>query len=267
MRDERYNQIISGQRKKRARFIAEIESHCQVFFKKNRILLSCRAIALTNTLKEERKCSVNKVSNFFVKCILLFVLLPLPAFMAIECFAADQDAANRKLTREDVQQIVECSVQNGEAVDLNALENLDADTARVVAETRGKLFLNGLTAVTPEVAEILATHRGWLHLGGLRSISPAVARALSKHQGWLFLNGIQVLKKDVALAILPYRGQLYLDGVETITEDVAEIIAQRRNGVELYGVRNINYPSVAMLRKNSEIILPSKFNRAGWWPF
>ena len=179
MRDERYNQIISGQRKKRARFIAEIESHCQVFFKKNRILLSCRAIALTNTLKEERKCSVNKVSNFFVKNILLFVLLPLPAFMAIECFAADQDAANRKLTREDVQQIVKCSVQNGEAVDLNALDNLDADMARVVAETRGKLFLNGLTAVTPEVAGILATHRGWLHLEGLRSISPAVARALS----------------------------------------------------------------------------------------
>ena len=131
----------------------------------------------------------------------------------------------------------------------------------------GKLFLNGLTELTPEVAEILAAHRGWLHLGGLRSISPAVARALSKHQGWLFLNGIRVLKKDVAIAILPYRGQLYLDGVETITEEVAEIIAQRRHGVELYGVQEINYQSVAMLRKNSEIILPSKFNRAGWWPF
>ena len=210
---------------------------------------------------------MNKLLNSFVRKVLFLTILSLQSFVAIECFAVDQDAANRKLTREDVQQIVECSVQNGEAVDLNSLENLDADTARVVAETRGKLFLNGLTAVTPEVAEILATHRGWLHLGGLRSISPAVARALSKHQGWLFLNGIRVLKKDVALAILPYRGQLYLDGVETITEDVAEIIAQRRNGVELYGVRNINYQSVAMLRKNSEIILPSKFNRAGWWPF
>jgi hypothetical protein len=48
---------------------------------------------------------------------------------------------------------------------------------------------------------------------------------------------------------------------------VAEIIAQRRNGLELYGVQDINYQSVAMLRKNSEIILPAKFNRAGWWPF
>ena len=209
---------------------------------------------------------MNKLSNSFVKKVLFLVVLSLQSFVAIECFAIDQDATTRQLTLEDVQQIVESAKQSEEA-DLDVLKELDADTAQVIAASRGKLFLNGLTELTPEVAEILATHRGWLHLGGLRSISPAVARALSKHQGWLFLNGIRVLKKDVAIAILPYRGQLYLDGVETITEDVAEIIAQRRNGVELYGVQEINYQSVAMLRKNSEIILPSKFNRAGWWPF
>ena len=78
---------------------------------------------------------------------------------------------------------------------------------------------------------------------------------------------MDVIDRDVAIALLPYHGQLYLDGVETITEDVAKIIASRRNGVELYGVENINYRSVAMLRKNSEIILPAKFNRADWWPF
>ena len=209
---------------------------------------------------------MNKLPNSFVKKVLFIVVLSLQSFVAIECFAIDQDATTRQLTLEDVQQIVE-SAKQSEEVDLDVLKELDADTAQVVAVSRGKLFLNGLTELTPEVAEILATHRGWLHLGGLRSISPAVARALSKHQGWLFLNGIRVLKKDVAIAILPYRGQLYLDGVETITEDVAEIIAQRRHGVELYGVQEINYQSVAMLRKNSEIILPSKFNRAGWWPF
>ena len=209
---------------------------------------------------------MNKLPNSFVKKVLFIVVLSLQSFVAIECFATDQDATTRQLTLEDVQQIVE-SAKQSEEVDLDVLKELDADTAHVIAASRGKLFLNGLTELTPEVAEILATHRGWLHLGGLRSISPAVARALSKHQGWLFLNGIRVLKKDVAIAILPYRGQLYLDGVETITEDVAEIIAQRRHGVELYGVQEINYQSVAMLRKNSEIILPSKFNRAGWWPF
>ena len=209
---------------------------------------------------------MNKLPKSFVKKVLFLLVLSLQSFVAIECSAIDQDATNRQLTLEDIQQIVESAKQSEEA-DLDVLKELDPDTAQVIAASRGKLFLNGLTKLTPEVAEILATHRGWLHLGGLRSISPAVARALSKHQGWLFLNGIRVLKKDVAIAILPYRGQLYLDGVETITEDVAEIIAQRRHGVELYGVQEINYQSVAMLRKNSEIILPSKFNRAGWWPF
>jgi len=194
-------------------------------------------------------------------------LLSLPFVAATDCFATDQHVADTQFTLRDVRQIVERAKQNEEAVDLNSLEEIDAATAHVAAGSRGKLFLNGLNDITPEVAEILASHRGWLHLDGLRSINPAVARALSKHQGWLFLNGIRVLERDVALALLPYRGQLYLDGVETITDDVAEIIASRRSGVELYGVRNINYQSVAMLRKNSEIILPAKFNRASWWPF
>ena len=209
---------------------------------------------------------MNKLPNFFVEKVLFLVVFSLQSFVVSECFATDQDATNRQLLREDVQQIVESAKQSDEA-DLDFLEELDVATAQVIAAIRGKLFLNGLTELTPELAEILATHRGWLHLGGLRSISPAVARALSKHQGWLFLNGIRVLTKDVALAILPYRGQLYLDGVEAITEDVAEIIAQRRNGVELYGVQEINYQSVAMLRKNSEIILPLKYAKASWWPF
>ena len=210
---------------------------------------------------------MEKILRRWAQSFLLVLFLFMPPVMVSECCGTDQDETNRQLTLKDVQQLVERAEQGDGAVDLNALKNLDATTARIVANSRGKLFLNGLKAITPDVAEILARHRGWLHLDGLRSVSPAVARALSKHQGWLFLNGIRVLERDVALALLPYPGQLYLDGVETITEDVAEIIASRRSGVELYGVRNINYQSVAMLRKNSEIILPAKFNRADWWPF
>ena len=210
---------------------------------------------------------MNSLSHVCFKKMFLAVLISLPLFLAVECVAADQSVNDSRLDSEDIRQIVETAKLSEEAVDLNMLRELDVDTARIVAANHGKLFLNGLTEVTPEVAGILANHRGWLHLEGLRSISPAVARALSKHQGWLFLNGVRVLKRDVAVALLPYRGQLYLDGVKTITEDVAKIIASRRDGVELYGVQNINYRSVAMLRKNSEIILPAKFDRAAWWPF
>ena len=81
----------------------------------------------------------------------------------------NQHAIDGQLTLEDVQQIIERSERNEEAVELNILKELDADMAHAVAKTRGKLFLNGLTAITPEVAGILATHHGWLHLEGLRS--------------------------------------------------------------------------------------------------
>ena len=161
---------------------------------------------------------MKKLANSFVKKVLFLVVLSLQSFVAFECFAIDQDATTRQLTLEDVQQIVE-SAKQSEEVDLDVLKELDADTAHVIAASRGKLFLNGLTELTPEVAEILATHRGWLHLGGLRSISPAVARALSKHQGWLFLNGFRFLERDVALALLPYPGQLYLEGGLPLAED------------------------------------------------
>jgi hypothetical protein len=207
--------------------------------------------------------SQHELKYLFFVTVLSVLLIPVTV-----CVATEQIPLEEQLPLHvDILQVLARANQSEEGVDLNALKSLDVNAARVIAETRGKLFLNGLTAITPEVAEVLGTHRGWLHLDGLQSMSPEVATALSKHQGWLFLNGIKVLDKDVALALLPYRGQLYLDSVQTITDEVAEIIAQRRNGVELYGVQDINYQSVAMLRKNSEIILPAKFNRAGWWPF
>ncbi len=208
-----------------------------------------------------------KLSDYWHNKYLLVVLFSFSLIAPTKCFAVNYQTQDGQFTLEDVQQIIERSERNEEAVELNILKELDADMAHAVAKTRGKLFLNGLTAITPEVAGILATHRGWLHLEGLRSISPAVGRALSKHQGWLFLNGLQMLDKDVAIAILPYRGELYLDGVETITPEVAAIIAKRQSGVELYGVRNINYHSVAKLRRNSQIVLPSKYAKAPWWPF
>ena len=207
-------------------------------------------------------------SQYYAVVLFIVMVFSVPLILTVECVAADEDVVSQQRpVSVDIHQLIKQSEQSELGVDLNILKEIDVDSASLIAKTRGKLFLNGLTAITPEVAEALAKHRGWLHLDGLQSLSPEVATALSKHQGWLFLNGIKVLDKDVAVALLPYRGQLYLDSVQTITDDVAEIIVKRRHGVELYGVRNINYQSVAMLRKNSEIVLPAKFNRAGWWPF
>ena len=49
---------------------------------------------------------MNKLPNFFVEKVLFLVVLSLQSFVAIECFATDQDATNRQLTLEDIQQIV-----------------------------------------------------------------------------------------------------------------------------------------------------------------
>ncbi len=63
---------------------------------------------------------MNKLPNSFVKKVLFIVVLSLQSFVAIECFAIDQDATTRQLKLEDVQQIVE-SAKQSEEVDREVL--------------------------------------------------------------------------------------------------------------------------------------------------
>ena len=207
-------------------------------------------------------------SQHELKCLFFVTVLSVLLIPVTVCVATEQIPLEEQLPLHvDILQVLARANQSEEGVDLNALKSLDVNAARVIAETRGKLFLNGLTAITPEVAEVLGTHRGMAASRRLAVHESGSCDRALKASRLALSEWIKVLDKDVALALLPYRGQLYLDSVQTITDEVAEIIAQRRNGVELYGVQDINYQSVAMLRKNSEIILPAKFNRAGWWPF
>ena len=74
---------------------------------------------------------MTKLSNSFVKNVLFFTLLLLPSFVAIKCFAIDQDATNRQLALEDIQQIVE-SAKQSEEVDLDVLEDRSLDSPCIV---------------------------------------------------------------------------------------------------------------------------------------
>ena len=129
---------------------------------------------------------MNKRSYAYTLGLLLSSLFCLPLVAATDCLAKGQQVADSTLTLFDIQKIIERSEQNEEDIDLNALEELDADTARVVAETRGKLFLNGLTTMTPEVAEILAKHRGWLASRGAPLNEPGRRQGPVKTSGLAF---------------------------------------------------------------------------------
>jgi len=84
------------------------------------------------------------------------------------------------------------SVQvEGSVLDLNALEQLSPELARVLARHNGFLDLNGLKTLSAAAANELIGQRGSINLEGLETISHEAADALNRHAGPVSLKGLK----------------------------------------------------------------------------
>lgn len=81
----------------------------------------------------------------------------------------------------------------GAILNLNALECLPRDVAKVLARHNGILDLNGLKALSDEAASELISQNGSLNLSGLETISHETADALNRHSGPVSLSGLKEL--------------------------------------------------------------------------
>ncbi len=71
-----------------------------------------------------------------------------------------------------------------DALELNGILNLDAETATALARHRGNtLRLNGITSLSDDAAEALSHYEGCLDLLGLQAISPRGAQFLLNATG------------------------------------------------------------------------------------
>jgi len=108
------------------------------------------------------------------------------------------------ISPEVAQVISECKRPGGWAVPLDGLRDLDAATAKALANYEGAILLGGLREITAQVAAELARHQGMrggefysaqrstkLYLDGLTTMSEEVARALSAHAGPVYLRRLQ----------------------------------------------------------------------------
>lgn len=119
-----------------------------------------------------------------------------------------------------------------EALPLNGLKTLDAETAAALAAyDKGRLhplLLDGLTTLSPDAAQALASFTGWrMSLNGLTELSPETAAALAGYRRQrLCLNGATALSVDTGKALARYPGSLFLDGLTTLSEDAAGSLAE-----------------------------------------
>jgi hypothetical protein len=117
---------------------------------------------------------------------------------------------------------------------LHGVENLDAETAVVLATFKGEnLDLSGLTELDEDAANALANSASHtLHLRGLKTINSVIARALSGFKGRLWLDGVTAIDADTARALTEFKGQsIALRGLAEIDAKTANMLSGVRGGL------------------------------------
>lgn len=144
---------------------------------------------------------------------------------------------------------------------LDNLEELDAEIAAILSESRGKLSLDGLQALDEDSAEILTKNPNLaISLNGLTSITPktaaslsrlrflalnqlkpdaAVLRELGQAEGIVQLNSLESLEAQAAADLVKRPRILSLDGLKSISADVAKELAASRASFSLNGIEDL----------------------------
>lgn len=133
----------------------------------------------------------------------------------------------------------------GGALPLDGLVDLDAETAKMLAEFKGQwMSFNGLTSLSVDAARAVAGFKGQaLALNGLTTLDADAAEALAGFNGFILrLNGLNSLGVDTARALATSKaGTLCLEGLTEISVDVAQALAEfRRGGLHLNGVTRLD---------------------------
>ena len=131
-----------------------------------------------------------------------------------------------------------------DALRLNDLRSLAADTAAVLATYRGPLVLNGLAELEPDAAAALGRCGGgqFLSLDGLPTLSAETATALAVSKVFMLsLNGLSTLTPDTARSLATFKGKwLVLGGLTDLSADAARGLAEfRGDGVILDGLTTL----------------------------
>jgi len=107
----------------------------------------------------------------------------------------------------------------GSCLNLDRLETISAEVAKILARFPNLLSLNGVQTLDVDVAKALTLHSGELVLDGLVYLSEDVAKVLSRHRGKILgLEGLRFLSHQASNALAKYRGTLELPQFDVASE-------------------------------------------------
>jgi len=141
-------------------------------------------------------------------------------YVAVPTTTDGESGEKREIREKDVEQSVTI---RGNALYLNGLESLSAETASVLAGHSGELHLNGLKSLLPEVAAEFAAGGGvdcLLSLDALETLDEESASLLGQSFWALSLKGVKRLSQQAYEAIVQ-RSRLF-DGNEDVKGDKAD---------------------------------------------
>jgi hypothetical protein len=140
-------------------------------------------------------------------------------YVAVPTTTDGAPSEKREIREKDVEQSVTI---RGNALYLNGLESLSAETASVLASHNGELHLNGLKSLLPEVAAEFAAGGGvdcLLSLDALETLDEESASLLGESFWGLSLKGVKRLSQQAYDAIVQRSG--LFDGKEAEQGDEA----------------------------------------------
>jgi hypothetical protein len=150
---------------------------------------------------------------------------------------------------------------------LNGLTTLDAATAKVLAEFKGRrLELNGLTMLDAATAKALAEFKGGrfciLCLNCLTTLDTDTAKALAEFKGlWLSLNGVATLDAATAKALAgspAWNGDLSsivaIESPDSV--EIAAALATKKGPLSLPNLTKISPKTLMALIEQEDVEIP-----------
>ncbi len=125
------------------------------------------------------------------------------------------------------------------SLQLNALESLDAPSARCLAQNRSRLSLDGIHEISIEVARELAASHAMISMNSLEELPMEVAAELSKHTTGWSLNSLRSLhNSELAKRLAEQPIGVELPKLEVTSIDCLSAFATSQSPVKL-GLRKL----------------------------
>jgi len=193
--------------------------------------------------------------------------VPEPYFQRSACYdklgqnghaEADREAGRKLVREKKAREFIallnsenpEHLIRSKNFLDLDFIEEMPVELARVLSNHEGTLVLKNLKFLSSDAAQYLGRHKGRVDLAGLTEISDETAMYLAQSDKKdLRLSGLEKLTVTAASHLAPKVDYLFMDGLAKISPELAKELARVKEGLSLNGLQELSMDTARELSK------------------